>query len=253
VREVLRRIKALLAFLTIIPVGMGPDCLKEAAGQMHLFPLVGAFVGSLAGLFAWFALNALPGPVAGMLTLGFLLALTGLHHTDGLLDFGDGLAFRGSPQEKIGVMRDQRTGAGGLALGLVSLSTTALCIASLSTSVVVQSLVASEASAKLAMVMTAWAGRSASEGMGSQFVEAMHSSHRRLRLMVAMAISLGMAVPLLWITGLVAILMGMAVALIITDISDRNFKGVTGDVMGATNELARMASLIAILVILRWA
>ena len=49
----LKEIKNLIAFLTIIPVGMDQNCLTDAAKYMPLFPLVGAFIGLLAGVFAW--------------------------------------------------------------------------------------------------------------------------------------------------------------------------------------------------------
>ena len=96
----LKKIKNLLSFLTIIPVGMDPDCLTDSADYMYLFPLVGAIIGLLAGLFAWLLLKILPSLVAGILTLGVILLLTGLHHTDGLLDFGDGIMYQGIPNEE---------------------------------------------------------------------------------------------------------------------------------------------------------
>lgn len=252
-KKVFKGIKNLIAFLTIIPVGMDPDCLMNAAIFMYFFPLVGAFIGLLAGLFAWLTLHVLPSLITGMLTLGILLTITGLHHTDGLLDFGDGIMFQGSPQKKMEIMHDQQTGAGGLALGLVTLSTTAFCIAGLSMNIIVQSLIVSEISAKLAMVMTAWAGKSAHKGMNTYFVNAMHSQYRNLRLVVALFIAFGIATYLLRVTGFTAVIAGLAVALLLIRISGRHFQGVTGDVFGAGNELARLASLIAILVVIKWA
>lgn len=250
VKKVFKGIKNLIAFLTIIPVGMDPDCLMDAANYMYLFPLVGAFIGLLSGLFAWLTLQILPSLVMGVLTLGIILTLTGLHHTDGLLDFGDGIMLQGSPQRKIEIMHDQQTGAGGLALGLVTLLTTAFCIAGLGMSVIVQSLIVSEISAKLAMVMTAWAGKSAHKGMNTYFVNAMHARFRNLRLITALIISVGIATPLLRIVGFTATIASLVVALVMVGISNRHFKGVTGDVMGAVNELARVTSLITILVTL---
>jgi len=252
VKKVLKGIKNLIAFLTIIPVGMDPNCLMDASNYMCLFPLVGAFIGLLAGLFAWLTLHILPSLIMGVLTLGILLIVTGVHHTDGLLDFGDGIMFQGPAQKKIEVMHDQQTGAGGLALGLVTLLATAFCIASLSTSNIVPSLIVSEISAKLAMVMTAWAGKSAHKGMNTYFVDAMHARLRNLRLTTALIISLGIATPLLQITGLTAIIAGLVVALVIVKTSNKHFKGVTGDVMGAANELTRMTSLITILAVIGW-
>jgi len=248
----LKEIRNLVAFLTIIPVGMDRDCLTDAANYMPLFPLVGAFIGSLAGTFAWLLFQILPDMTVGMLTLGFLLLITGLHHTDGLLDFGDGLMYQGTPEKKIEIMHDQQTGAGGLTLGLITLLTTALCIAGLKANIVVQSLIVSEISAKLSMAVGAWAGKSAHKGMNIYFIEAMHGHHRKTLLIVALVISFGMAAGLLWITGVLTVISSIITGLIIVGISNRHFRGVTGDVFGAMNELTRMISLIVILAVARW-
>ena len=249
----LKEIKNLIGFLTIIPVGMDPDCLTDSASYMYLFPLAGALIGLLAGLFAWLLLKILPSLVVGILILGVILLLTGLHHTDGLLDFGDGMMYQGPPKKKIEIMHDQRTGAGGLALGLVTILATASCIAELNHDSIIQSLIVSEVSAKLVMVIMAWVGRSAHKGTSTYFVDAMHGQYRSLRLVVALFITFGIAVCLLRIAGFVAVIAGLAVALVLIGVSNRHFDGVTGDVFGAGNELARLASLIAILVMVGWA
>ena len=247
----LKEIKNLVAFLTIIPVGMNQDCLSDAARYMSLFPVVGAFIGLLAGLLAWLLFHVLPVLVVGILTLGLILLITGLHHTDGLLDFGDGIMYQGSPEKKIKIMHDQQTGAGGLTLGLVILLTTTFCIAGLNQSIVIQSMILSEVSAKLAMVIGAWVGKSAHKGMNTYFVNAMHSRHRKLRLLAALIISFGIAIPLMWIVGLITTIAGLVTGLIMVGVSNRHFRGVTGDVMGAMNDLTRMASLIMILAVVR--
>lgn len=243
----LKEMKSLVAFLTIIPVGAGQDCVSDAAKYMHLFPLVGALIGLLAGSFAWLLHSLLDPPLVGVLTVGLLLLLTGLHHADGLLDFGDGLMYRGPPEEKIRVMRDAQTGAGGFALGFVTFLATALCIASLHRGSVVQGLVASEASAKLSMVVMARLGRSACDGMNRPFIHSMRGPRRNARLAIALLIALCTAVPPLGLAGLAAVAAGVLTAAILVKASDRHFGGLTGDVFGAGNELARLGSLLAIL------
>ena len=250
---ILKGIKSVTGFLTIIPVGIDPDSLAEAANFMYLFPLVGALIGFLSGSFAWLLFSVLPSLIAGMLTLGFLLLITGLHHTDGLLDFGDGIMVQGPPEKKIEVMHDQQTGTGGIALGLITLITTALCIAGLNRFLIIPALTIAEISAKLAMVLVAWTGKSAHEGINTYFVNAMHGPHRRLHLTTALIIAFGIAVPLLWIVGVIGVIVGVLISGVMGVVSNRHFKGVTGDVFGATNDLARMAALIATLVMIRWA
>lgn len=248
----LKEIKSLIAFLTIIPVGMDQDCLTDAANYMYLFPLIGAFIGLLAGVFAWLLLNVLDASIVGMLTLGFILLITGLHHTDGLLDFGDGIMYQGPAEKKIEIMHDQQTGAGGLTLGLMTILTTAFCITQLNRNLIIQSLIVCEASAKLAMVLMAWIGKSAHKGMNTYFVNAMRGQHRNIRLMIALFVAFGIALPLLSVVGFTAIIAALVTALTIVGISNRHFRGVTGDVFGAGNELARLSSLIAILMVVRW-
>ncbi len=248
----LKEIKNLFSFLTTIPVSMDQDILTDTAKYMFLFPLVGAFIGLLAGLCGWATSQFLPSLVVGALVLGFLLLITGLHHTDGLLDFGDGVMAHGSPERKIEIMHDQLTGAGGLSLGIITFLITAFSIAELDTSIIIQGLVVVEVSAKLSMVVGAWAGKAVHEGMSSSFLEAMHGKKGTARLIIALAISFGIALPLLWLTGAVTVLAAILASLIMVGISHSHFKGVTGDVLGATNELTRMVSLITLLAMIRW-
>jgi len=161
--------------------------------------------------------------------------------------------YQGPAERKIEIMHDQQTGAGGLALGLVTNLSTAFCIAQLNQNFIIQSLILSEVSAKLGMVIMAWVGRSAHEGMNTYFVNAMHGQYRNLRLTVALFITFSITLFLMSVVGFTAVICGLVVALVIVGISNKHFKGVTGDVFGAVNELARLVSLIAILVVVRWA
>jgi adenosylcobinamide-GDP ribazoletransferase len=248
----LKEIKNLFSFLTVIPLGMDEDMLAIVAKNMFLFPLIGAFIGLLAGLFGWLTSQFLPSLVVGALVLGVLLLITGLHHTDGLLDFGDGVMAHGSPERKIEIMHDQLTGAGGLSLGIMTLLITAFSIAEIDAGTIIQGLIVAEVSAKLSMVIGASAGKAVHQGMNSSFLEAMHGKKGAARLIVALVISFAIALPLLRLAGAVVLLAGIVTSLIMLGISHRHFKGVTGDVLGATNELTRMVSLITLLAVAGW-
>jgi adenosylcobinamide-GDP ribazoletransferase len=247
-----KEVKSLFSFLTILTPTMDEDCFTVAAKTMFLFPLIGAFIGLMAGLFGWLTSLVLPSLVVGGLVLGFLLLITGLHHTDGLLDFGDGVMAHGSPERKVEIMRDQLTGAGGLSLGILAFLITAFSIAELDAGTIIQGLVVVEVSAKLSMVIGAWAGKAVHEGMASPFLEAMHGKKGTARLVASLAISFGIAIPLLWFAGVIVVLAAIITSLIMVGISHKHFNGVTGDVLGATNELTRMVSLITLLAAMAW-
>jgi len=66
------------------------------------------------------------------------------------------------------------------------------------------------------------------------------------RLLVSLAIAFGVAIPLLWVSGAIAVSAAILTSLVMVLISHRHFKGVTGDVLGATNELARMVVVVVL-------
>lgn len=258
---VTKQLKNLLSFLTVFPVAMDKDMLIDSAHNMWAFPIIGAFLGLLAGLFGWVALEFLPGLVVGALALALLLWMTGLHHTDGLLDFGDGVMVHGTSERKIEVMHDQLTGAGAIGLTLMTYIITAFAFAELGGNVLIGNfyvplilpgLVVVELCAKLAMVVVAWKGKSVHQGMNSAFLEAMHGSGGSMRLIVALVISLAIAIPLLWVAGLFVVLVAVVTGLIMVGVAHRHFNGVTGDVFGAANEITRMVCVVVLLAVVTW-
>lgn len=248
----IKELKNLFSFLTVLPLSMDKDMLTDCAKNMFIFPLIGGFIGLLAGVFGWVLFYFLPGSIVGVLVLGLLLIITGLHHTDGLLDFGDGIMAHGSPERKIEIMHDQLTGAGGLSLGIMTFLVTALSFSELTSNIIIQSVIVVEISAKLSMVIGSWAGKSVHKGMNSPFLEAMHGKKGSLRLIVALALSFGIALTLLGIVGIATVLTAIITSLFIVLLSHNHFKGITGDVLGATNELSRMTSIIMLLAMIRW-
>jgi adenosylcobinamide-GDP ribazoletransferase len=258
---VVKELKNLLSFLTVFPVAMDKDLLTDCARNMWAFPLIGAFMGLLAGVFGWVAYQFLPGIVVGALVLALLLWMTGLHHMDGLLDFGDGVMAHGTFEHKVEVMHDRFTGAGAIGLVLMTYLVTALAFGELGRDVffgnfavplVVIALIAVELCAKLSMVVAAWAGKSVHPGMNSPFLEAMHGRAGNWRLLAALAISFAIAFFLLSWAGTFVVLAAVITGLVMVAVSHKHFNGVTGDVFGATNELTRMVCVVALLAVVAW-
>ncbi|MGE5187879.1 MAG: adenosylcobinamide-GDP ribazoletransferase [Betaproteobacteria bacterium] len=259
---VVKQLKNLLSFLTVLPVSMDNNLLTDCARNMWAFPLVGAFLGLLAGLFGWVALQFLPLLVVGALVLAVLLWLTGLHHTDGLLDFGDGIMVHGTAEHKIEVMHDQLTGAGAIGLSLMTYVVTAFAFASFGGNIIYwdfkisfifPAIIVTELCAKLSMVVAARVGKSVHQGMNTSFLQYMHGSGGNTRLAAALTISLAIAFLLLSWAGIVTVLAAVAGALAMVAVAHKHFKGVTGDVFGATNELTRMLCAVVVLGVASWA
>ncbi len=245
--------KNVLAFLTIFPVGMDHNGFRKAADHIYLFPFVGALLGFIAGGIGWLILHVLPPLVVGALTLSVLEIFIGFHHMDGLFDFGDGVMANGSKNKKIGAMRDQNIGTGGLVLGIMVFLATALSFAYLSPLFIIPALILVETSAKFSMVVVAAVGKSARRGMNTSFVELMHTKHGTYRFLVALLASLAVGLVFFGLIGLITIAVSIGTALAMVGVTHMHFGGVTGDILGATNEISRMICILSVLVMIQWA
>ena len=257
-----------MAFLTAIPLRMDEGFLELSARFMFLFPVIGAIIGLLVGLYSFFTdyflslsfdfLNVtffsgsqttffvcLKKGLASVMTLSFLLVLTGLQHTDGLIDVGNALGIRkASAEERIEIAHAWIvTRSGALLVLLVSLLTL-LLIFLIKPEAIVRSLVVAEVSAKLAMVTCAWRGTSLQRGKGSIFVDSMKDRHSLY--LVSLAASLLISAMLLGLNGILAVISSTVIGGLFVVLSKRVFGGVTGDIFGATNEIARMIALFTL-------
>jgi len=234
-----KEIGAVFSFLTIFP--SSNSTLKNIAKYMYIFPIVGIIIGLLIGSFG-FGLSFFLDPLlVSLLVVSSIAIITGIHHADGLADFADGLMVKGSKDKKIKAMKDLSTGSAGivgLVLYLVGLIITISLINGFD---LFKAILISEILAKFSMVLMASLGNSASLGSNSPFVKIMKDKKKLAAAFVIMLI------PVIMIggtTGLVMLGVTVTLTLFLLALSTRSFGGITGDVLGATNELSRLASLM---------
>jgi adenosylcobinamide-GDP ribazoletransferase len=235
----LKEIGFLFSFLTIIPTSNAS--LETVAKYMYLFPIVGIAIGILVGSIG-FGLSFFLDPlIVSLLVVASLTLITGIHHTDGLADFADGLMTKGTREKKLAAMKDLATGSAGI-VAIVLYLVGLIITLSLSTGFqLFLAILLSEIVAKFSMVLMASIGKSASLGSNSPFVELMKN---RKKLAVTSIIALIPLIVLGGTTGLIIFTIGTILTLFLITISTRSFGGITGDVLGSTNELTRLASLL---------
>ncbi len=204
--------------------------------------IVGYLIGTLAGTVFFLPLQPTT-VVAAYLVV--LYGLTGLTHADGLADLGDALAVHGDSGRRREVLKDSASGVGGmllLGLTLIVLTLGALAFAGIDPMTALRVVIAAEVGAKLGMVVVVCYGRSAHEGLGSQLVDRLDSTHVPAALIAAVpAVALA---P----TGTVHALVGAALAGPLVGVftltwAHGRLGGVNGDVIGATNEIGRAVGL----------
>jgi len=237
-----RAIRGAVGFLTRIPVGGSEtdwDAFRRAA---YSLPVVGYLVGSLGG--GVFFLPVQP-PTVVAAYLGGIYLLTGVTHADGLADLGDALAVHGDADRTREVLKDSATGVGGaLLLGVTLLVMTlgVLSFAGIGSWRAFRFVVAAEVGAKLGMALVTCYGRSAHDGLGAHLVDEL--DHRSFASAILVSLPAVAAAPDGLAVALVAaVATGPAVGLAILTWGHRELGGVSGDLLGATNEVGRALAL----------
>lgn len=245
-RPHLRDLPLALSLLSRLPVPVDHSRAGDrAAAAAWAYPLVGAGLAALAGGLAWTlaALGLSPGPVAGAV-LVLQVMITGALHEDGLADSADGLWGGWEPARRLEIMRDSRIGAYGvLALGLSLILRWACLVAILDaagTGGLIAALVAVGALSRGAMVAVMHVLPFARSDGLSRRVGAVP----RWSALLACALALGICAGL-WGGMALALLAlsGGAAALIVGALAKARIGGQTGDILGATQQVAEIAAL----------
>ena len=235
----LKQIGSVFSFLTILPTSNSD--LNSIAKNMYLFPIVGIVIGLVIGTLGFGLSFYLEPLVVSLIVVASLAVMTGIHHTDGLADFADGLMTKGTKEKKLKAMKDLSVGSAGI-FSIVLYAIGMIIALSFSSGLeLFKIILLSEIIAKFSMVLMAGIGNSAAIGSNSPFLDFMKD---KKRMLVAGIITI---IPFLIIgemNGFIALAVGIIVTMFLVGISTRSFGGITGDVMGAGNEITRLSSLL---------
>ncbi len=269
--KTIKTFRDLLSFLTIIPVGGKEDFIFTTAENVWLFPLIGGFIGLLAGLYfvgssflVGFLLGlanrivALPtGVLATLLpaamTIAFLSVITGLQHFDGLIDLGNAVGLRNVHDRKM-VAHAWTVTYSGAVLALVVEFAAFVGLFFVNPLFAFGAILAAEVAAKLSMVTIVWVGKPSHKGLGSIFLSKAKKNLNAAAYVFAVLIAFSVfALTGNLLLGLVAVgivLVSIPVAFVMEKVSEGVFGGVSGDMIGATNEVARAVTLVLFAVVL---
>lgn len=248
----LAELAAAVIFLTRLPLpwrGHWPADLDQRA--LAWFPIVGALIGAAGGLLYWgLSLLALSPLLAAAVTVAALALLTGALHEDGLADVADGFGGGRDREAKLCIMKDSRVGTyGALALVLAALLKVAALAQLAEPRSVAAALIAGHAlsrgllpALKLALPDARRTGLSASQGRPN-----------RARALAAAVIGLCFAATCLGklplgagFAGLALLVLAAAAVAGMGWLARRQIGGITGDVLGASQQVAEITLLLGI-------
>jgi adenosylcobinamide-GDP ribazoletransferase len=243
---------AAMSFLTRLPLArwsggralsdmLAPPSLATAAWA---FPLVGLVIGAIGGIAYGLATAvAVPALAAALIAVAATALVTGALHEDGLADTADGFGGGATREEKLAIMRDSRTGAFGVLALLFSVGLRAAAIAEIGTRWhVLAALIAAHALSRgvlPAAMRRLDPARSDGLGAGAGRPDQSH-------VWVALGLALILAIIGTGLrAGIGAAVAAALVAAAIAWLAQRQIGGQTGDVLGAIEQGAETAALLA--------
>ena len=233
------------AFLTRLPLGPeSTDTERDLAGAARAFPIVGAAVGVAAGaglvVSSWLGLHPL---ACALVALAVAALATGALHEDGLADVADGFGGGRTRAAKLKIMRDSRIGAYGVMALIFSVGLRAAALAGLPGS----------GWAALALMAAGAASRAVLPMVMHRLEPARRDglavgAGRPPREAALTATLLGAALVLLFLgpaAGAAVVIAAAAAAALMAAQARRQVGGSTGDVLGAVQQVAETAALLA--------
>lgn len=239
-----RSLATAVQFLTRLPVPTGATGARdELSGATAWFPLVGVLVGAgAAGAFAVAEAIWNP-PVAAVVAVASGVALTGAFHEDGLADTFDGLWGGWTPEDRLEIMRDSRLGTYGAAALVLGLGLRITLLAGLSPGDAARALVTAHMLGRatvLPLVRLFPAARQT--GQGARVAEPAGLGSWAVATITVLGV--GVIAVGAWLP----VLLGAAAmaAWLMATASQKRVGGITGDVLGAANQLAHIAALATV-------
>lgn len=239
-------------FLTRIPTGKPRERPKVSRGKysrdekrlgksMAYFPIVGLTLGGILVLAnRGFSLLLAP-LVADALTIVALVILTGALHIDGFIDTIDGLAGGKTKEDILRIMRDSRVGAFGM-VGVVSLIMLKLVLLhEIPLKIKTEAILLFPVMGRWAMVVASSLSVYARKGTGTGKAFVNHCGKKEL--IIASLIALIITGGFLKILGLELFFFILALTLLLTRFISKRIGGMTGDTLGAVNEIMEVGSL----------
>jgi adenosylcobinamide-GDP ribazoletransferase len=248
VADALHLLAVAVQFLTRIPVPgrveVRPGDLRRASA---LFPAVGLLVAGVGVAVRAGAAQVWGGGVATVAAMTAMMLVTGAFHEDGLADTADGLWGGWDPAGRLAIMRDSRIGTYGALALLASFGLRAALLLPLGLAGFSRAVVAGHVLGRASTLLLVRVLPVAAPGSGAEVAGPLGTAGTLLAAAVTGA-AVGVAAGRWWPLPVAA---GLLACGLCAGLFRRRLGGVTGDALGAANQLTDLAAVAAVAALVR--
>ena len=235
----MKRFLVALQFLTILPVKVSSVRSKDFGRSLRYFPLVGLLIGLTLCLIANLT-SFLPDIVSAAFIVALSIVLTGGIHLDGLADTCDGFYGSRSKERTLEIMRDSRIGVMGVTGVVIILLFKFTFIASMPSVILTRSLILMAVFGRWSQVFGCYISSYArKEGKAKDFIKYATVRDFLYASIFTVAVFLFVA----GLKGIVLLVIPTLITLLFIYYAKKKIGGMTGDTIGALNEIAETAML----------
>jgi adenosylcobinamide-GDP ribazoletransferase len=231
-------------FLTILPGRKNDQDIdpRSLGRSMAFYPVIGLLLGLILWAAQWLFSFTFPRTLADGLVVLLLVLLTGAFHLDGLADTCDGLAAGKTPEERLTIMKDHRVGTFGVAGLILILGLKFLALESLPDRAAGKTLLVALILSRWSMVQLTYRAQYARKegGLGLPFKENL----TKREMVWSSAISLVLSFFFYRFWGMLLWLGVGVFTLLLQKFFEKKIGGITGDILGAANEMNEVLVLI---------
>jgi adenosylcobinamide-GDP ribazoletransferase len=237
--------RAAFVFLTRVPVGGFPYTDDEWRWAAAYFPFVGAAVGALAAAVDR-ELDPLGAFPAALGAIAASLIITGAFHEDGLADTCDALGASSEPEKVFAILKDSRVGTFGASALVLSIAGRAALLARFGPHAP-WALVLVATAARVGPVWQLATMRYATPAAVARSPAVARASTAQAVVGTAWALAVAAMLVRFHATSgprTAAVFGAVALVTVLTGLHyQRRLGGITGDFMGATEQLCELAAL----------
>lgn len=233
---------AALSLLTRVPMTTrhGEEAFDPGRAVPWL-PLVSAAIGGFIALIYGLLSTVLPESLAATAAIGTAILSTGAFHEDGLADFFDAVGGARTVQERLSISADPRLGTFGVLALIIALLARVGAVAALDPwDAAVLLTVGGAVGQAGAVLLMRRVPPAKSEGLAATYSAAVTPGRVGAAVVVAVVIVVFLVGP--WT--IIAMAMGGLVAMIFGSVAKARFNGITGDVLGATQQVTEIVILL---------